>query len=175
MMFSRLSLAVPLACLLAAPLPAQDLAAYESADRAAVGIWNQMPLTLRNAGFVTEEAGGYGLNTPRDGAVFAPGEPLLVYAEPLGYGWRQNDDSTFTFGLSVDLVLRDPSGTVLGSQDDFQRAEITSNRQNREFFVTLTLNLTNAPVGDYILEYIVHDQITEKSATMSFPFTIAAP
>ncbi|MCL4676221.1 MAG: hypothetical protein KJZ59_09405 [Pararhodobacter sp.] len=179
MMHPRLAPALALACLLsaplAAPLAAQDLAAYEAADQAALLAWQDMPLILRNASFVTGEAVGYGLHTPRADSVFAPDEPLLVYAEPLGYGWRGNDDGTHTFGLSIDFKLRDPAGTLIGEREGFQRAVITSRHRNREFFITLTLNLTSAPAGDYVLEYLVHDLVSEKTATMSLPFTIAAP
>lgn len=158
----------------AAPALAQDLTAYEQAEQALIAVWDQMPLNFRTATFVSGEAEGYGLFTERETAVFAPNEPIVVYAEPMGYGWQVNDDGTYSFGLVVDIVLRDGAGAVVGSQENFQRYTVTSRAQNREFFITLTLNLTGAPAGDYSVEYIVHDIASDEQATIALPFSIAA-
>ncbi|WP_417589233.1 hypothetical protein [Pararhodobacter oceanensis] len=157
---------------LVAPAMAQDLAAYQAADAAAVEAWQAMPLSVRNAGFVAEDAGGYGLNVARESSEFQLGEPILVYAEPMGYAWDEGAEGGYTFGLSIDLVLYDGEGEELARQDEFQRASLTSNQRNREFFITLTLNLDNAPAGDYRLEYVVNDLFAEQSATVSLPFTL---
>jgi hypothetical protein len=36
----------------------------------------------------------------------------------------------------------------------------------------LTLDLNNASPGDYLLDYKLHDQGTEKTTTVELPFTI---
>jgi hypothetical protein len=164
--------AAAIALSLVGPAVAQDLARYEAAEAQAIAAWLEMPLTVRNAAFITGEAGGYGLNVPRPNAAFAPGEPIVMYAEPLGYGWRENDDGSFTFGLSIDLILRNGAGEVVAQRTEFQRAALTSQQRNREFFITLTLDLTNAPAGDYIAEYVVNDIVEDQSATISLPFTL---
>ena len=49
----------------------------------------------------------------------------------------------------------------------------TSHAENHEFFVTLTLNLTGAPAGDYVLEYTGHDMAKDQSGSFEMPFSIA--
>ena len=51
--------------------------------------------------------------------------------------------------------------------------ELVSQAQNREFLVSLTLSLNEAPAGDYVLEYLAHDIASDETATISMPFTIA--
>ena len=172
LLLSAALLALPLGVL---PATAQDLAAYDRAEAAAIAAWDQMPLTARSVTFVTREAEGFGLYDPRASAVFAPSEPLILYAEPMGFGWRGNGDGTWTFGFSIDVVLRDGAGAIVASQPAFQRQELTSRARNREFYLTLTLNMTGAPAGDYALEYIVHDLASDKIGTIARTFSIAAP
>src|SRR5690606_22789623 len=94
--------------------------------------WDQTPLTFRNAQFVTE-AVTYGIYTPRADAVFKAGESLLVYAEPVGYGFRDNGDGTYSFGVDIDLAIRDTAGGEVVNQKDFASAVLSSRRKNREF------------------------------------------
>jgi hypothetical protein len=62
---------------------------------------------------------------------------------------------------------------VLGGQEDFADLSQKSHARNREFMVILTLNLTGAPPGDYLIEYKLRDVTGAKSATFSQPFKIA--
>jgi hypothetical protein len=38
--------------------------------------------------------------------------------------------------------------------------------------IHLTLHLTDAPPGDHLLDYRLHDLGTEKTTTLELPFTI---
>lgn len=172
--FHIAALLAPLALVAATAAPAQDIAAFEQAEQALVEAWEQLPLSLRNPTLVSAPVDGFGLQTPRENAVYAPGDAIVAYAEPIGYGYQANPDGTYSFGLLVDLVLRDASGAVVGGQEAFQRSVLTSHARNREFFITLTLNVTGAPAGDYTVDYIVHDLVSQEVATVSFPFSIAA-
>ena len=161
--------------LAAAPVGAQDLETYDAADAAAYAAWEALPLTFRTVAFVTGDAGGYGLYDARDSTVFRQGEPIVLYVEPMGYGWRQEADGRFSFGFDIDIVLRNAAGDVVASQESFMRQGLTSRARNREFYLTLTLNMTGAPAGDYALEYIVHDLASDKIGTIARTFSIAAP
>ena len=152
---------------------AQDLAAIERAEAQLVAAWEASPILFRTAAFVSEPPGGYGIYKERPSPSFAPGEPIMVYAEPVGYGWSENADGTFTFGFAIDLLIKKPDGTVVGGQENFQKVELTSRARNREFMLTLTLNLDGAPAGDYVLEYRTRDIASEKAGVISMPFRIA--
>jgi hypothetical protein len=160
-----------LALLLAGGANAQSLADIERAEAAVLNVWEQTPLSFRRAVFVTE-ANGFGVYKERENAQFKPGEPLLVYSEPVGYAWKDNGDGTFSFGFNVDLLLKTSSGEIVGGQENFQQLVLTSKARNREFMLTLTLTLTGAPAGDYVVEYRTRDAFGAKSGMISLPFSI---
>lgn len=166
------SAAAVLALLAATGASAQTLEAIEKAEQAVISAWNATPLTYRKALFVTQ-AQGFGVYQAREGAVFKGGEPLVVYAEPVGYAWKDEGDGTFSFGFDVDLLVKRSTGEIVGGQENFQKLELTSRSLNREFMLTLTLNIDGAPAGDYVVEYRTRDVNSPKSAVISLPFTVA--
>lgn len=156
----------------AAPASAQTIEAIDAADAAVFAAWEQTPLSFRNVRFVTE-ATTFGIYTPRADSTFKPGETLLVYAEPVGYGFKDNGDGTYSFGVDIDLSVKDTSGAVVAEQPKFASASLVSRARNREFIVSITLDLSGAPAGDYVLEYTAHDIASEESGLISLPFTVA--
>lgn len=168
-----IALAATFLALGAAPALAQTVEAVEAADAAVLAVWEQTPLTFRNAQFVAE-ATTFGIYTPRADSTFKQGETLLVYAEPVGYGWKDNGDGTYAFGVDIDLAVKDSSGAVVAEQPGFASATLTSRARNREFIVSISLDLSGAPAGDYTLEYTAHDIASDETALITLPFTIAA-
>lgn len=151
---------------------AQSLEAVDKAESAVVDAWNATPIIFRRTVFVSEPPQGYGIFKERENAVFKPGEPLVVYAEPVGYAWKDNGDGTYSFGFNVDLVLKTAAGEVVAEQKDFQRLELTSRARNREFMLSLTLSIDGAPPGDYVVEYVTRDLGSDKAGTISLPFSV---
>jgi len=169
-LLAALAAALVLAC---APgtAGAQDLNAIVAAEAAVIDAWNASPLVFRRTLFAAE-ASAFGVYEERPDATFRIGEPILVYAEPAGYAWRDNGDGSFSFGFDVDLLLKKPDGTIVAGKEDFQRLELSSHERNREFMLTITLNVDGAPAGDYVLEYRIRDIASAKSAIISLPLTI---
>lgn len=168
-----LLLASAIAVGLQAGAAAQGLEKLEAAEEAVVAAWNETPLSFRKAVFVSAPPEGFGVYQERDDAVFAAGEPLVVYAEPVGYAWKDNGDGTYNFGFGVDLLLKTSKGEIVGGQENFQQLELTSRAKNREFMLTLTLNIDGAPAGDYVVEYRTRDLHSSKVGTISLPFAVA--
>lgn len=168
---NRLAAAL-VALLVAGAANAQSLADIERTEAAVVEAWERAPLAFRRTLFVTE-ADGFGVYKERANAVFGSGEPLLIYAEPVGYAWKDNGDGTFSIGFNVDLLLKTTGGKIVAGQENFQKLVLVSRARNREFMLTLKLNLTGAPAGDYVVEYRTRDAFGDKSAIISLPFTIA--
>lgn len=161
-----------LALFAAPPAVAQSLDALTAAEQQVATAWDATPLTFRKTLFATGiEA--FGVYTAKDGSAFAPGEQIVVYAEPVGYGYKTNADGTFTFGFNFDLVVKTEAGEIVAGKDGFANFELVSNAQNREFLVSLTLTLNEAPAGNYVLEYLAHDIASDETATISMPFTIS--
>lgn len=158
--------------MLASPAWAQSLEALDAAQAQVDSVWEQTPLTFRKALFA-DKIDAFGVYEPKQGAVFSPGEQIVVYAEPVGYGYQSNDDGTYSFGFDFDLVVKTEDGQIMGGQEKFARTELKSRVQNKEFLVTLTLSLDGAPAGNYVLEYLAHDIASDETATISLPFTLA--
>ncbi|MHA7772038.1 hypothetical protein [Roseibium sp. M-1] len=134
-------------------------------------VWKQAPLAIQTATFVTAPADGYGLYTVRTDTAFGSGEPLLIYLEPIGFDWKQ-ENGLFTSLLTVDFDLGTPDGTVLASQKGFGRFDFKSHVPNTEYMANLTLNVSGAPAGDYVLDLIVNDETGSGSAKVRMPFSI---
>lgn len=168
-------LAVPLLAALLAFLPppvaAQTPAAVAAAEEALDAAWEAAPLAFRTVLYATDVR-GFGVYTERSDNRFRQGEQIIVYAEPVGYGYRPNADGTYVLGVRVDLSIKTPEGEIVLAQNDFASLELTSHARNREFLLTLSLDISGAPVGDYVLEYLVHDLASEETAVISTPFSI---
>ena len=157
----------------AAPSLAQSLDDIVKAEKAVDAAWSQSPLRFRQAFFVSETPTGFGIYKQRPDAPFKVGDKLIVYAEPVGYGWKPNDDGTATFGFDVDVAVKSPDGKVLFNQANFSHLALTSHARNHEFMLALTLDLSGADPGQYVLEYTTRDIASDKSAVISLPFTLA--
>ena len=140
-------------------------------DAAADALWEQAPLTFRRVLWVAGPPDGFGAYNPRESSAYAAGDQMIVYAEPVGFGWEKAGD-IYRTNLSVDLVIKSKDGEELVRQEDFQKLVIASRVRNREFMTTLTLTLTGIRPGDYIADATLRDQVTGKQGTLSLPFVI---
>jgi len=150
---------------------AQTLADIDSRDAAVYAAWQLTPLTIQKSFFVTD-ATGFGQYTQRGSNVFKPGEKLVAYCEPVGYGWKDTGGGVYQFGFAIDLTVKSSDGKVVAQQQDFAKTQLQSHARNREFMVLLTLTLNGAPAGDYVLEYRLRDLTSDKSTLLDLPFKI---
>ncbi|MDQ3718337.1 MAG: hypothetical protein M3311_04190, partial [Thermoproteota archaeon] len=67
----------------------------------------------------------------------------------------------------------DSTGVELRRGEALPVAQLISHRQNLEMFLTLALSQEQPfPAGDYILTYVVHDQVTGQSIEIEKRITI---
>jgi len=150
----------------------QSLDEINKREQAVFEAWEKTPLTTQRALFVTEESKAFGIYSPRSSSRFKAGEPIIVYAEPIGFGWNSIEDDQFEFGFNVDLAVKTAAGETVARQDNFGKMAMKSRHRNREFMIHLTLHLNDAPPGDYLVNYKLHDLGTDKTTTLELPFTI---
>ncbi|MGA2795457.1 MAG: hypothetical protein ABSE69_18430, partial [Roseiarcus sp.] len=150
----------------------QYVKAIESLRQALRLAHDQSALAFRKAVFVSEAPEAFGIYKERASNVFNQGEPLIAYIEPIGIGWTKEDGGSFHSLLTVDFEIRSPTNEILTGKRDFGRFEFVSREQNTEIMTHLTLNLTGAPPGKYILGVVYHDKTTGKSASTDLPFEI---
>src|ERR1700728_1790883 len=87
---------------------AQSLAEIDRREAAVVDAWVATPLAVRKALFVAEHPQGFGQYVERPTSVFKPGEKLVAYAEPIGYGWKDIGNGEYQFGFKVDFLIKSP-------------------------------------------------------------------
>lgn len=154
--------------LLAADNAASALAAF---DKAAAAFWIASPLQFREALFA-ESVAGFGNYQPRANQAFKAGETLLLYLEPIGYGFLPAPDG-FRVSLAVDVEIRTPGGLVLGKAEDFAKLEWKARSRTREIHATVSFPLPSLKPGEYLLYLRFRDQGSPKMAELTLPFTIA--
>jgi hypothetical protein len=149
----------------------QHIEAVEALRRAINLLAAKAPLTLRRVQFIAEAPKGFGIYQPRANNVFRAGEPLIVYAEPVGMGWSAAADVNRAH-VAADFEIRTTDGKILGGQKDFGAFEFTSRDQNHEIMTHLTIRLSGVRPGRYVFAATYRDQVSGKSANMELPFEI---
>ncbi len=159
-----------------APLPAAaetSLTAYDAVRRALVAVWDELPLSVRNATLVTGTPRGFGQYEKRAGNSFKPDEPVTVYAELYGYGVRTKAGGGYVRTLSADLALIDASGAVRANQIGFWRSAEEFSERPLEMHLSFSATLSAFPPGDYTLRFTVHDESREETS-FDVPIVLAA-
>lgn len=168
-----------------------QLAEFEAARQQYLLAWNNTAFSSQFDVFIAEGTlSGYGVYREHIPAnVFRPGETMVLYAEPVGFGHQpimddisstqdDGDNSTtsrtlYLINMTVDILIYDSSGTELETLENLPGASLISHRQITEFPLEVTLSQEAPfPVGDYIITYIVHDQVTGQSFQIDRRITI---
>ena len=161
---------------LAVPLPAaaqSSLSSYDAVRSALLAIWDELPLTVRNATFTAGPATGYGAYPAREGASFSAGETVNVYAEVLGYGFAEKDGLQAA-AIDADLFLVSEDGRTLARQDKFLSLDFAGTEKRLETYLSFQTSLSGFPAGAYALEVRLTDNVSGKVAEFSLPLTLAA-
>lgn len=145
--------------------------ALEALDQAAEVIWKASPLVFRKA-LMVESAGGFGIYVERPDNVLKPGEAVIAYAEPVGFAYGRNGVGGTEISLIVDFRLEDTSGKQLFEKEDFVTVTLPVRYHNREFQMTVTVNLTGLGEGDYVAKFHVRDKYSDKKGDFELPFLI---
>lgn len=152
-----------------ASLPEGLSSAYQALDAA----WQQAPLSFAALAFTDGPSTGYGRYTPRADAVFAAGDTLTVYAEPVGFGHEETAEG-YGVRLTAGFELLNTSGQVLAEQTGFADLRADSRNRLREFHATLSFAFEGLRPGDYRLVATLTDTVSGKTASGELPFTIRA-
>jgi hypothetical protein len=150
-----------------------DLETYEKHKAAELEIWRRMEtMALRQALLVEEEPSSFGVYAPRGDNRYRPGDPVHIYAEPVGHTIREAD-GIYVISLALDFTLLDESGKILGGQRDFDRLEMESRRPVMEFMVSFTYDTEGLPAGNYTFETLIRDSFSDRRLKVQMPIVIA--
>jgi len=171
----RAALIAVLIAVAPAPVFAEaSLNAYEASRAALLAVWEELPLTIRNVALTEGAPAGYGDYVVHEGNSFKPGETIHIYAEVLGYGWRDNGDGTVSKLLDADLALIDASGATVASKQGFVTTDVKSREKLLESDLAFNVTLTAFQPGAYKLEFTVHDRAGGKDTVFDVPVTLLA-
>ncbi|MGG6896819.1 MULTISPECIES: hypothetical protein [Rhizobium] len=170
----RRALGLILAASLATAAHADPLADLAAAQKATVEAWSKVPFSQQNVVFVSQTSDGYGVYKERDSKVFKPGEPIITYGEPIGYGWKQLPGNLYEMHLIADLDIVDAGGEVLWGKQGYMDTRLQSHKQNMEFKFDMTLTVDGLSAGKYKLHYTLHDMTSGKTSSFDEDFEIAS-
>ncbi len=133
-----------------------------------------LPFSVGKAVFVKSDPAGYAMYEPKEAPVFKPGESLISYVEPVGLSWKQSPvQGKIETHFTVDFDILNPAGDVLAGQKAFGDFTFTGFFRNQEIYSTLTIDVSGAPAGDYVLRFHFNDVNSGKKTTVDQPFKIA--
>src|SRR5918997_486792 len=169
-----------------ANVDATDNMTIEEAKDLYLSVWNQTKFNATFSTFVEPfSAAGYGVYEERNNT-FAPGETIVLYVEPVGFGHEQvieegdmnnNNSNTMLYlmNMTADYGIAAANGTELQLIEDVQVGNITSHRPNTETILTLTItqDVQSLPIGKYIITYSVNDEISGESFQLEKDIIIA--
>ena len=145
----------------------------EALDAAVDAIWTASPLAFRKI-VIVDSSAGYGLYEERADKTFKPDEKMMIYVEPVAYGYGTVDGKT-TVGFTADLAIENMTGQVLGEAKNVFSLSTPSTPKKREFSMTLSFGVPFLRPGEYSAAFTVRDQNSDKTGTFEVPFTIALP
>src|SRR5215208_7164800 len=164
------------------------LAQLDAARQQFLSAWNNTAFTSQFDVFIAEGSNsGYGIYREHLPAnVFRPGETMVLYVEPVGFGRQPIADissqdggnirpprSLYLINMTADYITSDSTGSELQTLEDLPAASLISHRQNTEFPLTLTLSGEQPfPVGDYIITYVITDEVSGQSFQIEKRITI---
>jgi hypothetical protein len=149
----------------------QFLEAMTTMSEAQDKVWQQSPLLFRKTVFVASDPRGFGNYDPHEGSSFKRTDPVTLYVEPVGFGYRK-DGEMQVIDLSLDFTVKNKKGRQIGAQKSFANPQLRSRVQNREFFLKVVYDFSAAPAGDYEVTTTVNDKASGKSGSFTLPLTL---
>jgi len=130
--------------------------------------WEQSNFSSEFATFVIPNSvNGYGIYDEHRSNIFKPGEPIVLYVEPIGFTHKKLTDDSGNALYNVKLI---PSVIISSKIDnksasiDFPQFAFTSHRKNTEAELTITVTQnTPIPEGEYKILYTIKDAQSNKS------------
>jgi hypothetical protein len=168
-------------------LTATNNMTIEDAKELYLSVWNQTEFNASFSTFIEPfSAAGYGVYEERSN-IFAPGETIVLYVEPVGFAHKQiideergsnNSTMLYLINMTSDYKIAATNGTEIEIQlieDKQGLRNITSHRPNTEMYLTLTLTpeVQPLPIGSYIITYSVTDEISGESLELEKDVTVA--
>ena len=141
--------------------------------------WNQTEFYVPFSTYIEPgSATGYGVYKEHSSNIFGRGETIQLYLEPVAFGHQkiidQDGTTLYLLNLTADVLISNRNGDEVAGIEAIPLGTMVSHRPNTELHATVTLTQETAfPAGDYIIAYIIHDQISGGSFQINKRITVA--
>ncbi len=149
-------------------------AALAETERLVAAVWAAVPLDFSAVVLVDAPPAGYGLYQPRAKGPFLPGEPIRIYAEPVGFA-HGHVGELLEIAFDVDLAIFDARGRRIAAIPGIQSMRFASRRPIREFPASITYDWAGAGPGAYRLVTTLRDRHSGKAGSFELDIEIAPP
>jgi hypothetical protein len=112
-------------------------------------------------------ADGYGVYEEHKSNLFKPGEPIVLYVEPVGFthlpidggdNGTNNNVKLYLIKMTAAIVLSDKQGNILLGKENIPLLNVISHNKNTELFMNLRVTQSSPfPAGEYVISYTVTD------------------
>lgn len=148
--------------------------AFEALDEARSALWASQNLTIVRAALVDDVA-GYGIYTPRANRPALPGDSVILYAEPVSYGYRRQADGRYRITLDADVSVELETGQVIAEGLDIFAFDTLAPRPLKAFHVALSFRLPDdLKPGAYRIVLTLRDRHGGGGAETALPIEIVA-
>jgi hypothetical protein len=108
--------------------------------------WNHTSFQDQFDTFVNS-ADGYGVYEEHKSNVFKPGEPIVLYVEPVGFthmpisdgGGPTNNLQLYLINMTAGITLSDIQGNIFLGRENIPLLSVISHNKNTELFINLRL------------------------------------
>ncbi len=107
----------------------------------------------------------------REGSTFKRSEPLIIYAEPLGFGYGK-DGELYVIDLGLDFIIKGADGSEVTRQENFGSLNMRSRVANKEFMAKLNYDFSGLPAGAYTVTTVLKDKNSPKTGEFTMDFTL---
>jgi hypothetical protein len=149
----------------------KEIADFNAAREQLLLAWNRTGFRDQFDTYVNS-ADAYGIYEEHKSNVFKPGEPIILYVEPVGFTHMpingisnsNNNSKLYLINMTAGIVLSDKQGNILLGRENIPLLGVMSHHKNTELFANLRLTQSSPfPAGDYVITYTVSDAPSGKS------------
>lgn len=112
---------------------------------------------------------GYGVYSPMESGAISPN--FVLYVEPLNYSTMVTQDR-YIVDCTVDLILADSNGKVLGGKKGFRRINQISRSPILDLFYKIQIAVNKPLKQGFIIRTVLHDKIKNQSVGASFKVNV---
>ncbi len=149
----------------------ETVKALDLVERYRQAVWDAAPLAFRKTELVAQEPQAFGDDTPRADTIYDEDQEIHIYAEPVAYGRRQEDDG-WVADFVADVRIAERDGTIIAAHKGFSEFKVVTPARDDSVFLAISYVFGGLGTGDYVVTTTLHDTISGKVGAFSTDITI---